>query len=99
VQRGLGDLTTIPKTVYVQGKKQQIETSHHEQIIDLEKGVFYKIDPNRKSYVRIAFPPNMEHEVAEASVKLSAVALKKTGRNRSIDGYSCEECRGLTDWT
>jgi hypothetical protein len=94
VQRGLGDSTTINKTVYVQGKKQKIETSHDEKIIDLEKGVLYEIDPNRKSYVRIAFPPKM-HEVAGASVKLSAVALKKTGRSRSIDGYSCEEYRGI----
>jgi hypothetical protein len=49
VQRGLDDSTTKPKTVYVQGKKQQIETPHDEQIIDLEKGVLYEIDPNRKS--------------------------------------------------
>jgi hypothetical protein len=53
VQSGLGDSTTINKTVYVQGKKQKIETSHDENIIDLEKGVLYKIDPHRKSYVRI----------------------------------------------
>ena len=95
VQRGLGDSTTITRPVYVQGKKQKIETSHDEKIIDLEKGVLYEIDPNRKSYVRIAFPPKMEHEVAGASVKLSAVALKRTGRSRSIDGYSCEEYRGI----
>jgi hypothetical protein len=48
-QTGLGDSTTIPKTVYVPGKQQQIETSHDEKIIDLEKGVLYEIDPNRKS--------------------------------------------------
>ena len=88
VQSGLGDSTTINKTVYVQGKKQKIETSHDENIIDLEKGVLYKIDPHRKSYVRIAFPPKMEREVAGASVKLSAVALNKTGRSRSIDHVS-----------
>ncbi len=91
VQSGLGDSTTINKTLYIQGKKQKIETSHSENIIDLEKGVLYEIDPNRKSYVRIAFPPKMEHKVAGAS----AVALKKTGRSRSIDGYSCEEYRGI----
>jgi hypothetical protein len=34
----------------------------------------------------------MEHEVAEASVKLSAVALKKAAQ---FDGYSCEEYRGI----
>ena len=95
VQSGLGDSTTINKTVYVQGKKQKIETSHDEKIIDLEKGVLYKIDSNRQSYVRIAFPPKREREVAGASVKLGAVALKKTGRSRSIDGYSCEEYRGI----
>jgi len=95
VQSGLGDSTTINKTVYVQGKKQKIETSHDEKIIDLEKGVLYEIDPNRKSYVRIAFPPKREREVAGASIKLSAIALKKTGRSRSIDGYSCEEYRGI----
>jgi len=95
MQSGLGNSTTINKTVYVQGKKQKIETSHDEKIIDLEKGVLYEIDPNRKSYVRMAFPPKMEHEVAGASVKLSAVTLKKTGRSRSIDGYSCEEYRGI----
>jgi Domain of unknown function (DUF4412) len=95
VQSGLGDPTTINKTVYVQGKKQKIETSHDENIIDLEKGVLYEIDSNRKSYVRIAFPPKREREVAGASIKLSAVALKKTGRSRSIDGYSCEEYRGI----
>jgi hypothetical protein len=38
----LGDSTTINKTVYVQGKKQKIETSHDEKIIDLEKGVVYE---------------------------------------------------------
>ena len=95
VRSGLGDSTTINKTVYVQGKKQKIETSHDEKIIDLEKGVLYEIDPNRKSYVRIAFPPKREREVAGASIKLSAVTLKKTGRSRSIDGYSCEEYRGI----
>jgi len=95
VQSGLGDSTTINKTVYVQGKKQKIETSHDEKIIDLDKGVLYKIDSNRQSYVRIAFPPKREREVAGASVKHSTVALKKTGRSRSIDGYSCEEYRGI----
>jgi uncharacterized protein DUF4412 len=100
MQSGLGDSTTIVKTVYIQGKKQKIETSHDEKmhdekIIDLEKGVLYEIDPNRKSYVRMAFPPKMEDEVAEANVKLSAVTLKKTGRSHSIDGYSCEEYRGI----
>jgi hypothetical protein len=95
LRSGLGDSTTINKTVYVQGKKQKIETSHDEKIIDLEKGVVYEIDPSRKSYVRIAFPPKRKREVAGASIKLSAVALKKTGRSRSIDGYSCEEYRGI----
>src|ERR1700730_5810285 len=33
VQRGLGDSTTTNKTVYVQGKKQKIETSHDERIL------------------------------------------------------------------
>ena len=56
VQSGLGDSTTIDKTVYVQGKKQKIETSHDEKIIDLEKGVLYEIDSNRKTYVRIVRP-------------------------------------------
>ena len=37
----------------------------------------------------------LENEVSGASVKLSAVALKKTGRSRSIDGYSYEEYRGI----
>jgi hypothetical protein len=95
VRSGLGDSTTINKTVYVQGKKQKIETSHDEKIIDLEKRVVYEIHPNRKSYVRRAFPPKREREVAGASIKLSAVTLKKTGRSRSIDGYSCEEYRGI----
>ena len=95
VQSGLGGSTIINKIVYVQGKKQKIETSHDERIIDLEKGVFYEIDSDRKSYVRRAFPPKMEHEEVGADVKPSAVALKKTGRSRSIDGYSCEEYRGI----
>jgi hypothetical protein len=94
VQSGLGDSTTINKTVYVQGKKQKIQTSHDEKIIDLEKGVLYEIDSYRKSYVRLAFPSKKEREVAGAS-KHSAVALKKTGRSRLIDGYSCEEYRGI----
>lgn len=95
VQSGLGGSTTINKTVYVQGKKEKIETPHDEKIIDLQKGVLYEIDSTRKSYVRTAFPPKIKHEAAEASVKLSAVALKKTGRSRSINGYSCDEYRGI----
>src|ERR1700680_5283640 len=77
VQSGLGDSTTINKTVYVQGKKQKIQTSHDEKIIDLQKGVLYEIDPTRKSYVKTDFPPKVEHEVAGARVKHSTVALKK----------------------
>jgi uncharacterized protein DUF4412 len=93
---GLGDLTTINKTVYVQGKKnKKSKPRMTKTIVDLQKGVLNEIDPNRKSYVRMAFPPKMEHEVAGASVKLSAVTLEKTGRRRSIDGYSCEEYRGI----
>jgi hypothetical protein len=95
VQSGLGKSTTINKTVYVQGKKQKIQTSHDEKIIDLQKGVLYEIDPTRKSYVKTDFPPKVEHQVAGASVKHSAVALKKTGRSRSINGYSCDEYRGI----
>jgi hypothetical protein len=95
VQSGLGTSATINKTVYVQGKKQKIETGHDEKIIDLDKGVLYEIDPNRKSYVRSAFPPKMEHKLAGVGVELNPVALKKTGISRSIDGYSCDEYRWI----
>jgi hypothetical protein len=91
---GLGDSSTVNKTVYIEGNKQKIKTQHDEQIIDLDKGVLYEIDPTRKSYVRKAFALQTK-QGAEADGKLSALAFKKTGRTRSIDGYSCEEYRGI----
>ncbi len=56
VQSGLGDSTTINKTLYIQGKKQKIETSHSENIIDLEEGSALRNRPEPKKLCENSLP-------------------------------------------
>jgi hypothetical protein len=94
VHSGLGGSARLSKTVYVQGRKQKIETPSNQTIIDLDEGVIYVIDPKRRSYAEISFPPKRDHKSAGAP-KFD-VALGRTGRSRRIDGYACDEYEGTS---
>lgn len=95
VQIGPDGFAMLSKTVYVQGRKQKIETPGNQTIIDLDKGLIYVVYPNRKSYAEISFVPKKDHGT-EGALELNAVALRKTGRSHWIDGYSCDEYQATT---
>ena len=91
VTNAFGSSVTLDRTIYVQGKKQKIETKDGQIIIDLDKGVIYRVNPSVKSYAEIAL--NDEASLA-AEADLASFDLRRTGVTRAIGGYSCEEYRG-----
>jgi hypothetical protein len=95
VQNGIHGSAKLQKTVYVQGRKQKIETPNSQTIIDLDQGRIYVIDSNRRSYLEIAFPLEGDRASRLPRVKLGVVALTKTGATRWIGGYSCNEYQGI----
>jgi Domain of unknown function (DUF4412) len=80
------------QTVMVQGNKQKMITGDHEIITDLDKGVMYVIEPARKDYLEIPFPPR--GPMAAAMARKSTLNFKKSGESRKVAGYSCEDYKG-----
>jgi hypothetical protein len=80
------------QTVMVQGNKQKMITGDHEIITDLDKGVMYVIEPTRKDYLEIPFPPR--GPMAAAMARKSTLSFKKSGQSRKVAGYSCEDYKG-----
>ena len=94
VQKDHDGYATLHKTVYVQGRKQKIETSDRQTIIDLDKGRTFIVYPNQRSYIEMAFPPAGDQTPAAPGIKFGVLTLKRTGATRSIAGYSCNEYQG-----
>jgi hypothetical protein len=94
VKNGIDGSATLNKTVYVQGRKQKIETSDHETIVDLDQGRAYLIDTQQRSYREITFPSASNDPLAPGG-KLGAFTMQRTGATRQIAGYSCHEYQGV----
>jgi hypothetical protein len=94
VQKDVGGYATLHKTVYVQGRKQKIETSDRQTIIDLDKGRTFVVYPKQRSYIEMAFPPVRDETPAAPGIKFGLLTLRRTGATRSIAGYSCNEYQG-----
>jgi hypothetical protein len=95
VRNGVGGPATFHKTIYVQGKKQKIDTGKTETIIDLDGGHLYVVDPGRRSYVQLPFPAARDQDPGAPRLKVNSITLNKTGRKRSIEGYPCDEYKGV----
>jgi hypothetical protein len=91
VRNAFGNSVTLDRTVYVQGNKQKIESKDGQIIIDLDKKVIYKVDPELKRYSEIALNDGPS---LSSQPHVTSLDLRKTGITRAVGGYSCEEYQG-----
>ncbi len=86
---------TEKRTVYVQGNKQKVEVPGFDTITDLDQGVFYVIDKDKKEYV--IFPlTSLKAAEPAGGVSESKIQLAKTGKTRLVANNLCKEYRGVT---
>ncbi len=78
------------KTLYLQGNKQKIDEEGIAQITDLDKGLVYIIDKNRRVFAEIS----LQTFSSEQPENLSAQpTLTKTGKIRVVADHPCHEYR------
>ena len=81
------------QTIMIQGNKQKMVTNDHEIVTDLDNNAVYMIDPAKKSYIQIPFPPKgpLGKMVQSAA---GTMDFKKEAATRTILGYSCSDYSG-----
>jgi hypothetical protein len=89
-----GNTRNQHQTVMVQGNKQKLVTPTHEVITDLDKGKMYVIDPGRKTYIQMDFPPTGNMARIMAANGQSAMNLTPAGSSRTIINYKCNDYKG-----
>jgi hypothetical protein len=82
------------QTVMVQGNKQKLVTPTHEVITDLDTGKMYVIDPGRKTYIQMDFPPTGNMARIMAANGQSALNLTPAGTSRTVINYKCNDYKG-----
>jgi hypothetical protein len=94
IDQGNGHPVTRNRTVMIQGNKQKMVTDRAQVVTDLDLGKMYLINPEKKQYVEMPFPPQgpMAQMMAR---RMSTLSFKKTGApSKTISGYSCEQYAG-----
>jgi len=94
IDQGNGQPVTRNRTVMIQGNKQKMVTDRAQVVTDLDNGKMYLINPEKKQYVEMPFPPQgpMAQMMAQ---RMSTLSFKKTGAaSKTISGYSCEQYAG-----
>jgi uncharacterized protein DUF4412 len=84
---------TAQRTVMIEGNREKMLTDRNQIITDLDKGVIYIIDPAKKSYMEMPFPPQgpMKSMIGGPAMHTT---FTKTGKSRTVAGYKCEEYTG-----
>ena len=57
IDQGNGHPVTRNRTVMIQGNKQKMVTDRAQVVTDLDNGKMYLINPEKKQYVEMPFPP------------------------------------------
>jgi hypothetical protein len=92
IDRGNGQPVTQTHKVMIQGNKQKsVGDSGQEMVTDLDAGTTTMVNPARKAYVQMPFPPNGMPGMGAGDTRLS---FKKTGVSKKVAGYSCDEYTG-----
>lgn len=94
IDQGNGQPVTRNRTVMIQGNKQKMVTDRAQVVTDLDNGKMYLLNPEKKQYVEMPFPPQgpMAQMMAQ---RMSTLSFKKTGgASKTISGYSCEQYSG-----
>jgi hypothetical protein len=86
---------TRQRTVMIQGNKQKMTIDDGRAfIVDLDKNKMDIIDPTQKNYVETPFPPPGMMAQAIGGPGLHASQFTKTGKNRTVLGYKCDDYNG-----
>jgi hypothetical protein len=83
---------TETRQLLVQGHKEKVVNQRHIVIIDLDKGQMTLIDPDRRVFAQLPFPPpGMASHKSGHPLNLN---FKRTGKHSKVLGYSCYEYKG-----
>lgn len=92
IDRGNGQHTTHTRKVMIEGNKQKsVSETGQQMITDLDAGTIMMLNPAHKSYVQMPFPPP---SIPGMTGNNTPLTFKKTGVNKKIAGYSCDEYTG-----
>lgn len=85
-----GVISSLDKTVYVQGNKRKVDSGRTAEITDLDKSIVYIVNKHDRVYAEIFLPavPPSERDKGQDNV-----VLKKTGGTRVIANHPCNEYR------
>jgi hypothetical protein len=95
VDRGTGQPITHTRTVMIEGNKQKSVVEGGESVVtDLDSGTMRMVSSARKSYFEMPFPPKGAMAAMMQGAGTSTLTFKKTGAQKEIAGYSCNEYTG-----
>jgi Domain of unknown function (DUF4412) len=86
-----GPAVTNTRELMVQGHKEKMVSERNIFVIDLDKGTMMLVDPDRKIYAQMPFPPPMRASASGNELNLN---FKKTGKRSNVAGYACTEYAG-----
>jgi uncharacterized protein DUF4412 len=93
IDQGTGQPVTHSRTVMIQGNKQKMVTDRAQVVTDLDNGTMYLMNPAKKQYVEVPFPP--KGQMAQMMTqRMSTLSFKKTGGKKTVAGYACQEYTG-----
>jgi hypothetical protein len=82
-------------TMTIQGNKQKMSVAGGREIIlDLDKSTMEVLDPSKKSYFELPFPPHGMFGQAIGGPGMHVAGFTKAGTSRTIAGYPCEDYKG-----
>lgn len=85
--------STQTRTIYVQGNKQKVENPDTDSITDLDKGVVYVVDKQRKRYFELPLRSPTAGPAPNESQEM--IHLDKTGHTRTVANQECTEYAGI----
>lgn len=85
---------TQHRIIYVQDNKRKVDTDGVQTITDLDKGLLYLIDKNRRNFVELPLGSISEMAPGGDGPNTEAIVLKRTGATRIVADDHCDEYSG-----
>ncbi len=82
------------RTIYVQDNKRKVDTDGVQTITDLDKGLLYLIDKNRRNFFEVPLRSLSEAAPGWDEPNTEAIVLKRTGATRVVADDHCDEYSG-----